>query len=141
MNGSVEPGLILTPPETATPADDGYLSASEIAELRLGADWVILSACNTAAGGAGNSQALSGLARAFFYSGAKALLVSHWAVNSQATVALVTKAVEALAQNPGLGRGAALQTSMAQLVGQGKPFSHPEYWAPFVVVGGGAGLR
>ena len=75
-----EPGLILTPPGEATPEDDGYLSASEIAGLKLDADWVILSACNTAAGGAEGAEALSGLARAFFYAGARSLLVSHWAV-------------------------------------------------------------
>jgi CHAT domain-containing protein len=57
--------------------DDGYLSASEVATLKLDADWVILSACNTAAGGAQGAEALSGLARAFIYAGARALLVSQ----------------------------------------------------------------
>ena len=52
LRGTREPGLILTPPTTATAEDDGYLSGSEIAALKLDADWVILSACNTA-GGAG----------------------------------------------------------------------------------------
>lgn len=65
LEGTREPGLILTPPEAATAEDDGYLSASEIAGLKLDADWVILSACNTAAGGADNAEALAGLARAF----------------------------------------------------------------------------
>ena len=81
ISGSAEAGLILTPPNDGTKADDGYLSASEIASLRLDADWVILSACNTAAGGTQGAEALSGLARAFFYAGARALLVSHWAVD------------------------------------------------------------
>src|SRR5262249_54563799 len=52
--------------------DDGYLSASEIAALKLDADWIILSACNTAAGNTEGAEALSGLARAFFYAGARA---------------------------------------------------------------------
>src|SRR5262245_7007770 len=65
--GSTEPGLLLTPPTHASEGDDGYLSASEIARLKLDADWVILSACNTAAGEAKGAEALSGLARAFFY--------------------------------------------------------------------------
>jgi CHAT domain-containing protein len=64
-----EPGLILTPPEKASEEDDGYLSASEIGGLKLDADWVILSACNTAARGATSAEALSGIARAFFYAG------------------------------------------------------------------------
>jgi CHAT domain-containing protein len=62
ISGTTEPGLIMTPPDTATPEDDGFLSASEVAALRLDADWVILSACNTAAGGAAGAEALSGLA-------------------------------------------------------------------------------
>lgn len=78
VHGAIEPGLILTPPATATPADDGYLSSSEISGLKLDADWVMLSACNTAGGEASNSEAFSGLARAFFYAGTRALLVSHW---------------------------------------------------------------
>ena len=67
LDGTHEPGLILTPPDKATEEDDGYLSASEIAALKLDADWVILSACNTAAGAATSAEALSGLARAFIY--------------------------------------------------------------------------
>ena len=88
IEGTSEPGLILTPPTEQTELDDGYLSASEVAALKLDADWVILSACNTAAGGANGAEALSGLARAFFYAGARALLVSHWSVDSAATVKL-----------------------------------------------------
>ena len=106
MSGSVEPGLLLTPPETGTEADDGYLSASEIAGLKLDADWVILSACNTGAGGAEGAEALSGLARAFFYAGARALLVSHCYVDSAATVTLITKSFDALKADPKIGRSA-----------------------------------
>ena len=90
LDGTHEPGLILTPPDKATEEDDGYLSASEIAALKLDADWVILSACNTAAGAATSAEALSGLARAFIYAQARALLVSHWEVYSDATVKLIT---------------------------------------------------
>jgi hypothetical protein len=78
---TADPGLILTPPSQQTDTDDGYLSASEVASLKLDADWVILSACKTAAGTAQNAEALSGLARAFIYAGARALLVSHWGWN------------------------------------------------------------
>src|SRR5262249_8390609 len=55
-----EPSLLLTPPQTATDEDDGLLTASEISQLKLDADWVILSACNTAAGGTEGAEALSG---------------------------------------------------------------------------------
>jgi CHAT domain-containing protein len=107
VSGNAEPGLILTPPDKATEIDDGYLSASEIAALKLDADWVILSACNTAAGGAEGAEALSGLARAFFYAGARALLVSHWAVASDATVKLITGAVGKMASDKSIGRAEA----------------------------------
>src|SRR5439155_11346278 len=95
IEGTAEPGLILTPPKEQTDVDDGYLSASEVAALKLDADWVILSACNTAAGSAQGAEALSGLARSFFYAGARALLVSHWSVDSAATVKLITSTVGA----------------------------------------------
>jgi CHAT domain-containing protein len=134
-----EPGLLLTPPNEATIEDDGYLSASEIAGLKLDADWVILSACNTAAGGAESAEALSGISSAFFYAGARALLVSHWAVDSDATVKLVTKTLRAMAADKTVGRSEALRQSMVALIEQGAPHeAHPAYWAPFIVVGEGS---
>jgi CHAT domain-containing protein len=143
MRGNAEPGTILTPPDTATPEDDGYLSASEIASLKLDAEWVILSACNTAAGGAQGADALSGLARAFFYAGARALLVSHWSVYSEATVKLITKAVSTMSTDTSVGRSEALRRSMMAMIEKGEPYeAHPAYWAPFVVVGeGGAPFK
>ena len=138
LKGSVEPGLILTPPDTASEEDDGYLSASEIAALKLDADWVILSACNTAAGDAGSAEALSGLARAFIYAQARALLVSHWAVDSDATVKLITSAMREIARDRTVGRAEALRRSMLAMIDKGDPHeAHPSYWAPFIVVGEG----
>ncbi len=137
-----EPGLILTPPATASEEDDGYLSASEIAALKLDADWVILSACNTAAGGAASAEALSGIARAIIYAGARALLVSHWAVYSDATVKLVARAAAAMARDARVGRAEAMRRAMLALIEKGAPHeAHPAYWAPFVVVGEGAAAR
>jgi CHAT domain-containing protein/tetratricopeptide (TPR) repeat protein len=139
LMGVAEPGLILTPPSRASDDDDGYLSASEIAGLRLDADWVILSACNTAAGSGGRSEALSGLAQAFIYAGARALLVSHWAVDSDAAVKLVTSAVREMARDPRVGRGEALRRAAVALIDNGAGHeAHPAFWAPFVVVGEGA---
>jgi CHAT domain-containing protein len=107
-----EPGLILTPPATASAEDDGYLSASEIAALKMDADWVVLSACNTAASGENSAEALSGMARAFIYAGTRALLVSHWAVYSDATVKLVTGAAAAMAADAKVGRAEAMRRAM-----------------------------
>jgi len=135
-----EPALVLTPPEVPTATDDGLLTASEVAQLQLDSDWVVLSACNTASGGsgAGAGEALSGLARGFFYAGARALLVSHWAVNSRATVDLVVVTFDALKVEPKLGRAEALRRSMLAMIASGGRNAHPANWAPFVVVGEGA---
>jgi CHAT domain-containing protein len=73
-------------PDKPTDQDDGLLQMSEISELKLNADWVVLSACNTAASDVVGAEALSGLARAFFYAGARSLIVSHWDVLDEATV-------------------------------------------------------
>jgi CHAT domain-containing protein len=137
-----EPGPLLTPPDKASEADDGYLSASEIAGLKLDADWVILSACNTAAGGAQGAEAPSGLARAFFYAGARSLLVSHWEVASDATVKLITKAIAELKVDPKIGRAEALRRSMLSMIDTGKDYeAHPAFWAPFVLAGEGGAVR
>jgi hypothetical protein len=142
LDGKREPGLILTPPSTASEEDDGYLSASEIAGLKLDADWVVLSACNTAAGAAKSAEALSGLARAFIYAQARALLVSHWAVDSDATVKLVTAAAREMARDATVGRAEAMRRAMLALIDKGaRGEAHPSYWAPFVVVGEGTSSR
>jgi CHAT domain-containing protein/tetratricopeptide (TPR) repeat protein len=142
VRGNAEPGLLLTPPAEASEEDDGYLTASEIAALKLDADWGILSACNTAAGGAQSAEALSGLARAFIYAQARALLVSHWEVDSDATVKLVTGAMRRLAADKAMGRAEAMRQSMLALIDKGEPHqAHPALWAPFVLVGEGGAAK
>jgi CHAT domain-containing protein len=135
LSGLAEPAIVLSPPETAATEDDGLLTASEVTELQLDADWVILSACNTAAGDSGG-QALSGLARAFFYAGTRALLVSHWPVNSEATVRLATGTFAALAQQPAIGRAEALRRAMVAEIDRGGEAADPANWGPFILVGG-----
>lgn len=134
-----EPAILLTPPasEAARTSDDtGLLTASDIAGFELDADWVVLSACNTAAGGRADAEALSGLARAFFHAGAKGLLVSHWEVNSEAAVRLVTRAFAAWSKDASRSRSDALASAMRELASDPDPRrSHPAYWAPFVVIG------
>lgn len=135
LEGLAEPALALTPEKNAP--DNGLLTASDIASLRLNADWVVLSSCNTAAGSADDKEAFSGLARAFFLAGTRALMVSHWPVYSEAAVALTIGAYKALQAEPSIGRAEALRRSMLALVDQGGIKARPAYWAPFVVVGDG----
>jgi CHAT domain-containing protein len=145
LKGFSEPAIVLTPPAEPSEEDDGLLTASEVAhDVKLDADWVVLSACNTAAAdGTPGAEGLSGLAKAFFYAGARALLVSNWSVESQSAVRLTTGAFEALAKDPGVGRAEALRRSMlALLVDKDHPeWAHPMFWAPFVLVGEGAAGR
>ncbi|HYM73849.1 MAG TPA: CHAT domain-containing tetratricopeptide repeat protein [Stellaceae bacterium] len=137
LQGLAEPALALTPADPADPNDNGLLTASDVAGLRLDADWVVLSSCNTAAGSADDNEAFSGLARAFFFAGARALMVSHWQVYSEAAVELTTGAYKALRAEPAIGRAEALRRSMLAVLAQGGVKSRPAHWAPFVVVGDG----
>lgn len=140
FRGLAEPALVLTPdlmPEGGRP-DNGLLVASEIAGLRLNADLVILSACNTGrpdeqSGAAG----LSALARSFMAAGARSLLVSHWSVSSSAAVPLIVRAVGALSSGANSGRAEALRAAMLWMKdgGAGERYRDPAYWGPFALVG------
>ena len=143
VRGLAEPALALTPPIKADDDNDGLLTASEIAQLKLNADWLIMSACNTAAGDQPGAPALSGLARAFFFAGAKTLLVSHWLVEDRAAAVLTTHTFRAMddaarAGNP-IGRSEALRKAMLALMNDPSRSSnaHPGVWGPFVVIGEG----
>jgi CHAT domain-containing protein len=139
VKGLAEPSLALSIPKSPTDLDDGLLTASEVAQLKLNADWVVLSACNTIAGDKPGAEALSGLARAFFYAGARSLLVSHWAVDSAAATRLAVTVFAKLDADPGLGRSEALRLAMLEHLhdADDPKNAYPGYWAPLVVVGDG----
>ena len=138
-----EPALVMSPPKTATEEDDGLLTASEVAALKLDADWVVMSACNTAGGSEPGAEALSGLAKAFFYAGARALLVSHWPVNSYAATMLTSRTFAEMRKDKTIGRSEAFRRAMLALMSdKDRPWAaHPSVWAPFVVVGEGGAAQ
>jgi len=120
---------------------DGLLDTSEILDLKLDADLVVLSACDTGGGGGdtassglqGGGEALGGLTRAVIYAGGRSLIVSHWSVDSVATVRLMTGMFSAGAPT----KAQSLTRSQLALQ-QSEQFSHPYFWAPFTIVGDGS---
>lgn len=120
---------------------DGLLDTSEILDLKLDADLVVLSACDTGGAGGdesatglqGGGEALGGLTRAVIYAGGRSLIVSHWSVDSAATVRLMT----GMFQAGGDSKAGALTRSQLALI-QSEQYSHPYFWAPFTIVGDGA---
>jgi len=144
LKGLTQPALVLTPPTTPSETDDGLLSLEDVLELRLPrAEWVVLSACNTG-GSDGSGEGLAGLARAFFFAGARSLLVSNWSVEDRATQALMTEIFHRYAQDKTMPRAESLRRGMLALMSQGQGptayFAHPFAWAPFFLVGDGGGM-
>jgi CHAT domain-containing protein len=132
LEGLDEPALAFLPPREGSGGADGLLTASEIAALRLTADWVVLSACNTFADG--RATPADRLAEAFLYAGARSLLVSHWAVRddvaAEITIAVATDA-------PALGRAEAHRQAMLAVLDDAsiRGGAHPGVWAPFALIG------
>jgi CHAT domain-containing protein len=147
LEGLDQPALALSNPELAKVEGDGLLAMDEILGLKLNADWVVLSACNTASAGGAGEEAMSGLGRAFFYAGARALLVSNWPVETVSAKLLTTQLFRRQAADARLARAEALRQAMLHLMDhetgkdrEGKPlfsYAHPMFWAPFSLVGDG----
>jgi len=149
LNGLTQPALALSAPAVAGVEGDGLLTMEEILSLKLDADWVVLSACNTGSGAGAGAEAASGLGRAFFYAGTRALLVTNWSVHSQSARELVADLFKRQMADKALGRGEALRQAMMWMVdgpgyadASGKTefaYAHPLFWAPYTIIGDGGG--
>jgi len=150
LDGLTQPALAFSSPDVTAASDeddDGLLTMGEILGLKLNADWIVLSACNTAAADGEGAEAVSGLGRAFFYAGTRAVLASSWPVQSTATTELMTVLFSKLASNDNLGRAEALQQTRVHLIDEGTyknaegkslfSYAHPIFWAPFIIIGDG----
>lgn len=148
----LEPALVLTQPGNRNP-EDGFLKMSEILELKLNADAVVLSACKTALGKEIAGEGVVGLSRAFMLAGAKSVIVSLWSVESNSTAVLMKSFYSHL--KPGRSKEEALRLAKQELknqslisddlsrgvkiVGRDKKTqtstAHPFFWAPFILIG------
>jgi CHAT domain-containing protein len=147
LDGLTQPALALTAPDIAGTKGEGLLTMEKILALKLNADWVLLSACNTAAGAGAGAEAASGLGRAFFYAGSRAILVTNWSVHSASARQLVSDVFRRQADNPTISRAEALRQSMMSMVDEGGyqvgtgdtlfAYAHPLFWAPYSIVGDG----
>lgn len=135
MGGLSEPALVFTPPASPSAGDDGLLTASEAAMLDLDADWVVLSACNTASGDRPGAPGFTGLARAFLFAGGRNILASHWPVRDDAAARLSVRTITAAAE--GQTPAQALRTAMLELMDdpQVPNGSDPSVWAAFTLIG------
>lgn len=147
LEGLRQPALALSAPDVAGVDGDGLLTMEEILTLKLDADWVVLSACNTGAGAGAGAEAASGLGRAFFYAGTRAILVTNWSVHSASARTLIADLFARQTADPKLSRGEALRQAMMALIdGPGFKdqedkelftYGHPLFWAPYTIIGDG----
>ncbi|EFK07134.1 conserved domain protein [delta proteobacterium NaphS2] len=149
LDGLDQPALALCSPDVAKDSEDGLLTMGEILKLKMNADWVVLSACNSGAAGGKGTEAVSGLGRAFFYAGSRALLVTMWPVETVSAKQLTTGLFRFQKEDATLSKAKALQKSILNIMERGvlkeeksgklvASYAHPFFWAPFIVVGDGS---
>ena len=131
-----EPFLVLTPPHKSTEEDDGLLTTSEISQLDLKSDLVILSACNTSSKINKYAEGFSGLVSSFFQAGAKSIISTYWPVEDKAGYILMTKTMEKVIKK-NFSVPQALQATKTEFINgkYGEEYKKPFYWAPYVYIG------
>jgi CHAT domain-containing protein len=133
---SERPGLsalVLSMVDEQGKPQDGFLRANDIYNLKLPAELVVLSACQTGLGKDIKGEGLVGLTRGFMYAGAARVVVSLWSVNDKATAELMTKFYEKMLKQ-GERPSAALRVAQVEMWKQ-KQWQSPYYWAAFTMQG------
>jgi CHAT domain-containing protein len=134
LPGLSRPALAMA---AGAPGESPLLVLDDVLTIKLNADWIVLSACNTASGDGRAQEAFSGLARAFFFAGARSALATHWAVESLSAQQLVTRTFAHQAANRDATRAESLRHAQLEFIeGQaGAAFVHPFFWAPYALYG------
>ncbi len=126
-------GILLSMYDQQGAPQDGFLRAHEVYNLKLAADLVTLSACQTGLGKEIKGEGLIGLTRGFMYAGAPRVLVSLWSVSDEGTAELMTRFYRGMLQD-GQRPAAALQAAQVSMLKEQK-FAAPFYWAAFTLQG------
>lgn len=136
-NGVHQAALVMTP--EGNQGGRALLKTSDIMPMHLSADLVVLSGCDTAGRGEDSPEALTGLARAFFFAGARELLATNWRVDSDATVALMTVVFNEFRTVPDESVPQVLRAAQLKILSEpsATDYAHPVFWGSFVVVGEG----
>jgi CHAT domain-containing protein/tetratricopeptide (TPR) repeat protein len=121
----------------AGPNEPWLLTLDDVLSMKLKAQLVVLSACNTASSDGLSAESISGLGRGFFFAGGHTLLLTHWEVETDAAQMLVTDFFGAHAQG-GTWAGALRSAQIKMMTGSNATFHHPAYWAPYALLGDGA---
>lgn len=146
LDGLDQPALALSSASVTGNREDGLLTMTDVMKLKLNADWIILSACNTGAADGAGAEALSGLGQAFFYAGSRAILASMYPVETASARKLVTGIFRLQIGGGNLSRSQALRNSILNLIDNETiknqatnktiaSYAHPLFWAPFVIYG------
>tara|TARA_B100001248_G_scaffold184100_1_gene140271 strand:- start:893 stop:4525 length:3633 start_codon:yes stop_codon:yes gene_type:complete len=131
-----EPFLVLSPPKNSTIENDGLLTTSEISELNLDSDLVILSACNTSSKKDEYAEGYSGLVASFFSAGARSIISTYWPVEDKAGYILMTETIEKSVNDQVSISEALKKTKIEFIEGKyGEEYKKPFYWAPYVYLG------
>ena len=129
-----EPGLALSPPEIKQNKNDGFLSLTDVLNLKLNSEIVILSACNTGSSLSLHSPPFSGLASAFLAAGSDMVLATLWSVDDKATTIFLSMIGEEKTRTNTWSE--AHQKAIPKFISLNPRYAHPRFWAPFTIFTG-----
>ena len=126
----------MSPPNIGSEFDDGLLTSSEISELNLDVNLIVLSACNTASKENRYAVGFSGLINSFFIAGADSIIATHWPVADEAGYLLMSETMKKITSQNKSKAEALKMTKLEFIQGKyGEEYKHPFFWASYILVG------